>query len=258
MSFSLVKKGNLQHYLISFQKELLKTISKSTTVTLLEDYTLKTDGTSEGRARELGHEMKPEPIMNQLIFSIKFHVQEDTMQCGLLCFSLSNWGFPNLTEGRKWGEVFFPLVNLPNLDPLPRSISHRMITICLTTGYLRLETTKGKSSFVVSDWIEKEPCWVEQTIFDQSMKEMLSKKKSIKLAEQKPYGAPSTTTGARPKTPRKELQNICFWNKNKELWEAKAVEFNVLIPSNMPPIDDPQTKSGSTARGGEPDFENQD
>ena len=138
MSFSLVKKGNLQHYLISFQKELLKTISKSTTVTLLEDYTLKTDGTSEGRARELGHEMKPEPIMNQLIFSIKFHVLEDTMQCGLLCFSLSNWDFPNLTEGRKWGEVFFPLVNLQNLDPLPRAISNRIITIGLTTGYLRL------------------------------------------------------------------------------------------------------------------------
>ena len=258
MSFSLEKKGTFQHYLINFQKELLRTISKSTTVTLLENYTLKVDGTSEGRARELGHEMNPDPVLNQLVFSIKFHVQEDTMTCGLLCFSLSNWGFPNLTDGRKWGEVFFPLVNIQNLDPLPRAISNRMITIGLTTGYLRQKTTKGKSSFVKADWIENEPCWVEQTIFDESMKEMLSKKKSIKLAEQKPYGAPSTTTGAIPKTPRKEKQDICFWNKDKEIWEAKAVEFNVKIPSNMPPIKDQLTKSESTERGGEPDFENKD
>ena len=160
MSFSLAKKGNLNHYLISFQKELLKSISKSTAVTFLEDYNLKTDGTIEGRAREFGHEMKPEPVKNQLRFSITFHVQEDTMECGLLCFSLSNWYFPNKTEERKWGEVYFPLVNLPSLEPLPRSISHRMIEICLTTGYLRCETTKGKSSFVVSDWIVKEPCCV--------------------------------------------------------------------------------------------------
>ena len=86
MSFSLVKIGNLQHYLITFQKELLKAISKSTTIALKEEYDLKTDGNSGARAKEFGHDLTPEPIPNQLVFSIKFHVLEDTMQCGLLCF----------------------------------------------------------------------------------------------------------------------------------------------------------------------------
>ena len=179
---------------------------------------------------------------------------------------------PHTTEGQTWGEVFFALVNLQNLDPLPRAISNRTITIGLTSGYLRLETSEGKSSFTKADWEEKKPCWVEQTIFDQNMKELLSKKKSIKLAEQKPYGmAPSTTNnvGTIPKTPRKEKQNICYWDKETASWKAKEVEFNVLISSNMPPkteslVDDPPRSSELQAKEEGPlfdapssDFENQ-
>ena len=224
MSFSLVKKGNLQHYLITFQKELLKAVSKSTTIALKEEYDLKTDGTSGARAKEFGHDLTPEPIPNQLVFSIKFHVLEDTLQCGLLCFSLSNWNYPDTTEGQTWGEVFFALVNLQNLDPLPRAISNRTITIGLTSGYLRLETSEGKSSFTKADWVEKKPCWVKQTIFDQNMKELLSKKKSIKLAEQKPYGmAPSTpnNVGTISKTPRKRDKTFATGIKRQRAGRQK-------------------------------------
>ena len=84
MSFSLVKKGNLQHYLTTFQKELLKAVSKSTTIVLKEEYDLKTDGNIAAQGKEFGHDLTPEPIPNQLVFSIKFHVLEDTLQCGLL------------------------------------------------------------------------------------------------------------------------------------------------------------------------------
>ena len=248
MSFSLERKGTLHHYLNNFQKEMIRTIDKSTTVTLLESYPLKTDGACEGRARDAGNEGTPEPVVNQLVFAIRFHMQENTLTCGLHAFSFSNWNFPDITTGRTWGEVFFPLVNIPNNDPLPKSIANRLITIGITTGYLRQNTTRGKSCFVKADWVEDEPCWVEETIFDANMKELLSKQKSIKLAEQKPYGAQSTSTGTIPKNPRKARQDICFWNKVTEIWEEKRVEFNVRIPSNMPPISDQLTKSESTSQ----------
>ena len=218
MTFSLERKGTLHHYLNNFKKELLKTIDKSTTVTLLENYPLKTDGACEGRAREFGDQGTPEPIVNQLVFAIRFHMQENTLTCGLHGFSFSNWSFPNITTGRTWGEVIFPLVNIPNNDPLPKTIANRLITIGITTGYLRQNTTRGKSCFVKADWVEDEPCWVEETIFDANMKELLSKQKSIKLAEQKPYGAQSTSTGTIPKNPRKARQDICFRNKVTEIW----------------------------------------
>ena len=107
----------------------------------------------------------------------------------------------------------------PPLDPLPLPT----ITIGLTSSYLRLQTSEGKSSFTKSDWEEKAPCWVEQTIFDQNMKDLLAKKKSIKLAEQRPNGmTPSTpnNVGSRnntKNTEKRETKHLLLGWKDSEL-----------------------------------------
>ena len=169
MTFSLERKGTLHHYLNNFQKELLRTIDKSTTVTLLENYPLETDGACEGKAREFGNEGTPDPVLNQMVFALRFHMQESTLTCGLHGFSFSNWSFPHITTGRTWGEIIFPLVNIPNNDPLPKTIANRLITIGITTGILRQTTKEGKCCFVKADWEENKPCWVKNAIFDANM-----------------------------------------------------------------------------------------
>ena len=86
MSFSLIKKGNLEHYLKTFQKELLKNVGKSTQLALMDEYDLVTNENIATEAKELGHDLNPEPITNQVVFSIKFKVIKETSECGLLCF----------------------------------------------------------------------------------------------------------------------------------------------------------------------------
>ena len=118
MTFSLIRKGNLEHYLKTFQKELLKSVSKSTQLPLVDEYHLVVTRAIETEAMEQGHNMNPDPIPNQLVFSIKLYVNKENLECGLMCFSKSNWNNPDLIEQQTWGRVFFPLVHLHNQDPL--------------------------------------------------------------------------------------------------------------------------------------------
>ena len=122
MTFSLVRKGNLEHYLKTFQKELLKNVGKSTQLALLDEYDLVINGTIETEAIEQGHNVNPDPIPNQLVFSIKFYVNKENLDCGLMCFSKSNWNYPDQIEQQTWRRVFSHLFHLHNQDPLPKSI----------------------------------------------------------------------------------------------------------------------------------------
>ena len=75
MTYSLEKRGTLSHYLTNFQKELLRTIDKSTTVTLKDSYQLETGVACEARAREFGNVGTPEAVLNQMIFAFRFQMQ---------------------------------------------------------------------------------------------------------------------------------------------------------------------------------------
>ena len=106
MTFSLVRKGNLEHYLKTFQKELLKNVGKSTQLALLDEYDLVINGTIETEAIEQGHNVNPDPIPNQLVFSIKFYVNKENLECGLLCFS-NQIGIIRTSLNDKLGEKCF-------------------------------------------------------------------------------------------------------------------------------------------------------
>ena len=41
--------------------------------------------------------------------------------------------------------------------------------------------------------------------------------------------------GTIPRPPRKEKQDICYWDTATASWEPRRVEFNILLSSNMPP-----------------------
>ena len=70
MTYSLERKGTLNHYIVNFQKELLQTINKSTSVKLEEEYVLEINDACESRALGCGNEGNPEAILHQMIFAL--------------------------------------------------------------------------------------------------------------------------------------------------------------------------------------------
>ena len=187
MTYSLERRGTLNHYIVNFQKELIKTISKSTTVDLKKEYVLDINDCGS-RALGCGNVGSPDAVPHQMIFRLQFEIQESDLTCGLHGFSFSNWDKPHNTDGRSWGEIRFPLIRIPEIVPMPKTLANRVITVGISTGILRKENAKkdadndlGKCCFVKAEEGSGEPFWMERASFDKKIALIVQEQKAVRL-----------------------------------------------------------------------------
>ena len=187
MTYSLERKGTFNHYIANFQKELIQTIKKSTSVDLKDEYKLELDDACKSRAIGCGNEESPDAVLHQMIFRFKFDIQENELTGGLRGFSCSNWDRPYNTEGRSWGEIKIPLVKIQEKVPMPKTLANRVITVGISTGILRKTNVtegsnndEGRCCFVKEEKGRDAPFWMKQTHFDEKIKLMVKEEKQLR------------------------------------------------------------------------------
>ena len=199
--FSLEKKGTFEHYLTSFQKELVHTIKNSASIQMKDEYYLKIDEGCKTRAMSYGNEENPDAVMHQMLFRFKFDINADEITVGLRGYSFSNWESPYLIEDRKWGEIEIPLIKAQEKITMPRSLNNRVIKVGLSTGILRKKDTdeEGKCCFVRNQEVGKEtPGWLKESCFNEKIKKMVLEAKKVPIAHEDEV-VKNGDGGAKPK-----------------------------------------------------------